>query len=143
MRETSAGSIRAVIKSFRFRNYDFPSYKNSFHSSKYFASQFEHFVPSNVFCKSNGFETGGDRCSVSDLTCVDSILYLQHMMPFHKFTLHGFVLVFRFQFRAFTRITFRTTYRESYIYIYFFFSRTFGVFSTMVYSFSGLYGMGF
>ena len=55
------------------------SYKNPFRSCKYFDSQFAHLVPNNVFCKSYGFETGGDRHSVSDLTGFDSILDLQHV----------------------------------------------------------------
>jgi hypothetical protein len=79
MGKTDEGNIRAVLKSFLFRSYEMTSYKNPFLSSKYFASQFALFVPSNVFCKSYGFETGGDSRSVSDLTCLDSILDLQHV----------------------------------------------------------------
>jgi hypothetical protein len=65
MRNTSEGSIRAVKKSVRFRSYEMTSFKNSFHPSTYIASQLGHFVPNNVFCKSYGIETGGDRYSVS------------------------------------------------------------------------------
>jgi hypothetical protein len=111
--------------------------KSPFLSSKYFASQFAHFGPSNVFCKSYGFETEGDSRSVSDLTCIDGILGSQHVWNdtwchFHQFTPHGHVLHSDFSVRlfaswhfnpyvvavwySFSRTTFRTTYRESYYY---------------------------
>ena len=77
--KTGEDGIRTVMKSLRFRSYEMPSYKNPFRSSKYFASQSAHFVPNNVFFKSYCFENGGHRRSVSDLTCVDSILDTQHV----------------------------------------------------------------
>jgi len=116
-------SNRTVMKSFRFRSYEITSYKNPFRSSKYFASQFAHFVPNNVLFKSYGFETGDHRLSVSDLICVGNILDMQHVWSdaWCHFINSPFwpCPAFRFQCLAFTRITFRTTYRESYyIYIY-------------------------